>query len=1070
MQRYFLFTSLVLALNVSGYQQVYGQIEYHLVDLGTINGSTEVVATAINDSGVVVGQYVTPVGPRAFIYRNGLISDLGTLSGYNSGAEAINGSGAVAGWAPPFPDSNSHAFLYRNGSFSYLGALDGGDYSYGYGINNSGDVVGQAGVHIPAGAAYHAFLYRNGAMSDLGTFGGPFSSATGINDSGTVVGYATNSAGVGRAFIFRNGIMSDIGTLGGSSGKAYGINNSGDVVGQANTSGGSVHAFLYRNGVMSDIGTLGGFASVAYGINDSGTVVGEAGRAFVYRNGVMTDLNAVADTTGGWSLGKAVGINNKGEIVAQATRTAGAHVNGSPSRAVLLRPLLLGISRPRSGERWIAGNLATIRWTGRPLGHFVSVEYSSDSGSTYSTIASSVLGDSLIWSVSDSEFTTRAKIRVIDNTSQIDTAVSDTFKAKGYVLTRFNTAGQYEAFKPNIHGWSYQNGSIWPRSWWSQFHYGTAIDPNTNSAYPTFFRVIPDSAFIDWPLWVDVFSTGACYWSTSLNIYDGDAQQKWKSHVSLFWPAPLTNSGSCFGFAGSSFLAFNFKAQLLARHPGIPNFTSLFALPLNNAIQSTINGYFAYQFGIQSMNNDVIGQPKDPRTTLQEIENMFTGDSIDIRTITIYNNGGGGGGAHTMAPIRVGKDNTGPSRYRVYLYDSNNPGSSTPYILVDSLNNTWTDVTGLGPTWTGTNHFYLEIPVSNYLNTPIMGRPYAGSPDNIKGINNIEFYNTPKANIMYTASNGHKIGLVNGTVTDEIDDGIAIFDKNGMPSDPIGYYIPDDTYLIALSHISDPARKAYLSVFKDSLVYAFERGSVDSLQVDRFRVGEGFSVASSDTSAKNISLNVIAKLDSSERIFFVRNTQLRENDSLYLRELDQNRLVLKNYGAGKSYDLEINQRSSGGQGVFEHLSITLDANSSHTIAPNWDSLGQSSLAVWVDLNNDGTIDDTLTIANQATDVDERGSLEIPREFYLAQNYPNPFNPTTTISYALPFASHVRLTVYNVLGQNVATLVDEERPAGRFTAQWNAASVSSGVYFYRIDATPVNGNQPFASVKKMLLLK
>jgi hypothetical protein len=95
---------------------------------------------------------------------------------------------------------------------------------------------------------------------------------------------------------------------------------------------------------------------------------------------------------------------------------------------------------------------------------------------------------------------------------------------------------------------------------------------------------------------------------------------------------------------------------------------------------------------------------------------------------------------------------------------------------------------------------------------------------------------------------------------------------------------------------------------------------------------------------------------------------------------------------------------------------------------------------------------------------------LPTMFALNQNYPNPFNPVTTIRYELPYASHVRLTVYNVLGQNVATLVDEERPAGRFTAQWNAASVSSGVYFYRIDVTPGDGNQPFTSVKKMLMLK
>ena len=213
------------------------------------------------------------------------------------------------------------------------------------------------------------------------------------------------------------------------------------------------------------------------------------------------------------------------------------------------------ITRPQTGELWIAGEKDTIRWTGRPLGHFVSVEFSSDSGITYSTIASSVLGDSLTWSVPDTVYTTRAKIRIIDITSHTDTAVSDTFRAKGYVLTRFDKNGKYEAFTPNVHGWNYRNGTLWPSSWWSQFHYITAIDPNTNESYPPFFHSIPDSAFVDWPLWTKVFSTNKCYWSTFLAIYNGKAQEKWKT---LTQP----HRGSCFGFAGSSFLAFSFQGSI----------------------------------------------------------------------------------------------------------------------------------------------------------------------------------------------------------------------------------------------------------------------------------------------------------------------------------------------------------------------------------------------------------------------------------------------------------------------------------------------------------------------------
>jgi len=94
---------------------------------------------------------------------------------------------------------------------------------------------------------------------------------------------------------------------------------------------------------------------------------------------------------------------------------------------------------------------------------------------------------------------------------------------------------------------------------------------------------------------------------------------------------------------------------------------------------------------------------------------------------------------------------------------------------------------------------------------------------------------------------------------------------------------------------------------------------------------------------------------------------------------------------------------------------------------------------------------------------------LPTSFALAQNYPNPFNPSTEISYSLPVASQVELSVYNVLGQKVNTLVNSEMPAGDHTVTWDGrnssgGSVSSGVYFYRIQANN------YVETKKMMMLK
>ncbi|MYC70849.1 MAG: T9SS type A sorting domain-containing protein [Gemmatimonadetes bacterium] len=111
---------------------------------------------------------------------------------------------------------------------------------------------------------------------------------------------------------------------------------------------------------------------------------------------------------------------------------------------------------------------------------------------------------------------------------------------------------------------------------------------------------------------------------------------------------------------------------------------------------------------------------------------------------------------------------------------------------------------------------------------------------------------------------------------------------------------------------------------------------------------------------------------------------------------------------------------------------------------------------------------TITDANGAT-----ASLSLqtrPTAFFLANNFPNPFNPTTTIQYALPQAAHVELTVYNVLGQPMRTLVAQHQSAGRYAMEWDATDdggqrMAAGLYFYRLQA----GGE-FVEVKKMLLLK
>jgi hypothetical protein len=113
----------------------------------------------------------------------------------------------------------------------------------------------------------------------------------------------------------------------------------------------------------------------------------------------------------------------------------------------------------------------------------------------------------------------------------------------------------------------------------------------------------------------------------------------------------------------------------------------------------------------------------------------------------------------------------------------------------------------------------------------------------------------------------------------------------------------------------------------------------------------------------------------------------------------------------------------------------------------------------VSVNGNGTSTGVLQIGN-----------DIPSTFTLYQNYPNPFNPSTTVRFGAPARSRVKLTVFNILGQQVAELVNEELNAGYFEKQWTAG-VASGLYIYRLEALSVSDpTKRFVDVKKLVLLK
>jgi probable HAF family extracellular repeat protein len=187
--------------------------EGRLVDLGTLPGRTQSSAVTVNNHGQIVGNSFNQAGEygerkaemKAFLWQKGTMTDLGTVLGLsNSSAVALTESGQVIGWSANAlgeddgPPKSPRAFLWQDGKLTDLGTL-GGASAFPFAISEAGQVVGQS---QNVRGEWRAFAWEKGEMAALPTLGGKLSAALAVNDSGQVVGWSRTPKGVKHAVLW----------------------------------------------------------------------------------------------------------------------------------------------------------------------------------------------------------------------------------------------------------------------------------------------------------------------------------------------------------------------------------------------------------------------------------------------------------------------------------------------------------------------------------------------------------------------------------------------------------------------------------------------------------------------------------------------------------------------------------------------------------------------------------------------------------------------------------------------------------------------------------------------------
>lgn len=1034
------------------------------------------------DGNVVVGWSTLIDGGYAHAFRwtaAGGMQDLGTLDNYRSSvARAVSGDGSIVvgqvGSDSTGAGIADQAFIWSSSSgMQYL--VPNVYSSQVLDISSDGStVIGYMTLKINGNNFYHPFRWTaSGGIEDLFSLIGdaePF----GISDDGSVL-VGVDSTGK-SAFRF-DGNNLETKTLTGYDAWARSVSGDGLVTFGDLNSLGQISLFSWDS-VMTFRGNIGFGAVISKASYDGSAVVGTLNlksyydsnylRAFRWTKNVgVENLNTAYASllTSGSILKYAYSITGDKRFI------VGGGINGTTGQIeayIIDTQVQLHITQPNSISKFIVGELDTIKWIGGQSGQTLQIEYSTDNGNNWFEVGyPSGTDGQYIWEVPENILTTKAKIKITDTRNTPNSDESDYFKIKPYILTRIDSSGDYYEFRKNRDQWNFWNWQpdMWPQPWYQQFKY-RGIDPFTGSQYSQIqgkgiFAQAQDFYFPDWVSWVRTFGVDKCYHSTSQRIYNINALLKWRS-----LPIKKGWNGSCFGIAGTNALAYRYKDLFLNRFPGFPSFTDPITVNSSDNVKRVANEIFTHQFGFFSMINDTVSSNKTPVQTLNELKELLLEDNATIRTISIINQNPSNQnppGGHTILAYALEQDTSQGNLFYVKVYDNSKPLSNNPItidIFANGGNGSWS--TPDWPNWGGSKGLYLEVPSEYYLNNENLYKKNNADSPFILAQTQLEINNPDQSNIKIIDSQGNETSYENGAIINNIPGAKPKIIKNGSSMPPYGYLLQKDNYSLILKDFVQDTVSTFFFTGNKSFMY--ERSGAYNEQFDNLYFDGGLEVSNNNSENKTTTLLNLISEGTQEKLFIASSIDLNVYSSVKIENPDSNTVKITSTFLDDIYDVELNYVTDAKLDRFIAKDIWLPANASQTFVPEWTDLSNNDLKVLIDFDNDGTIDDSLYLQNQFTDVKDHGGLLLPAEFNLAQNYPNPFNPTTTIQYSIPKSVNVEIKVYDVLGNEVTTLVNVEKPAGVYEVEFNAKNLSSGIYFYKLSAGS------FTETKKMILLR